>query len=264
MKAQLEQLPPVLLPLGRIEITTFSKVQFFDNFVQKRITFSHATWPHSRCKLMEGIYAASKDCPFLIHAQEPPHASQNGKEYVVDLEPVGQPVLSKYFDHRPQSLQALKNSIRCATCNDCRLFCHGWYCTHAGSAMKRCRGKSWLMATTVVHSTFGINDAYISLCLCRCILHALEVLHQAGFAHTDLRWENIIQHAGQWVLIDLEFACVLNSLSFTPEGESLSFSLACPYICLFACLQSKDSKTFLQPVPCICMMQLCSQKYQKA
>ena len=114
MKAQLEQLPPVLLPLGRIEITTFSKVQFFDNFVQKRITFSHATWPHSRCKLMEGIYAASKDCPFLIHAQEPPHASQNGKEYVVDLEPVGQPVLSKYFDYRPRSSRELKNSIRCA------------------------------------------------------------------------------------------------------------------------------------------------------
>ncbi|KAL0050597.1 hypothetical protein WJX82_002995 [Trebouxia sp. C0006] len=54
----------------------------------------------------------------------------------------------------------------------------------------------------------------------RCILHALEVLHQAGFAHTDLRWENIIQHAGQWVLIDLEFACVLNSLPFTPEGHA--------------------------------------------
>ncbi|KAL0043914.1 hypothetical protein WJX82_004607 [Trebouxia sp. C0006] len=54
----------------------------------------------------------------------------------------------------------------------------------------------------------------------RCILHALEVLHQAGFAHTDLRWENIIlQHAGQWVLIDLEFACVLNTVPFTPEGH---------------------------------------------
>ena len=114
MKAQLEQLPPVLLPLGRIEYTTFSKVQFFDNFVQKRISFSGETWPHSRCKLMEDIYTASKDCPFLIHAQEPPHASQNGKEYVVDLEPVGQPVLSKYFDHRPRSARELKNSIRCA------------------------------------------------------------------------------------------------------------------------------------------------------
>ena len=71
---------------------------------------------------------------------------------------------------------------------------------------------------------FNMNDAYISLCICRCILHALAVLHQAGFAHTDLRWENIIlQHAGQWVLIDLEFACVLNSVPFTPEREPISW-----------------------------------------
>ncbi|DBA81744.1 TPA: hypothetical protein ACH3X1_007479 [Trebouxia sp. C0004] len=49
----------------------------------------------------------------------------------------------------------------------------------------------------------------------------LEMLHQAGFAHTDLRWENIIlQHACQWVLIDLEFAYVLNSVPFTPEGHA--------------------------------------------
>ncbi|DBA92345.1 TPA: hypothetical protein ACH3X1_003074 [Trebouxia sp. C0004] len=115
---------------------------------------------------MQDIYAASKDCPFLIHAQEPPHASQNGQEYVVDLEPVGRPVLSKYSDHRPRCSRELKHSIRC-------------------------------------------------------ILHALEVLHQAGFAHTDLRWENIILlHACQWVLIDLEFACVLNSVPFTPEGHA--------------------------------------------
>ena len=115
MKAQLEQLPAVLLPLGRIELTTFSKVQFFDNFVQKRITFSSETWPQSRCKLMQDIYAASKDCPFLIHAQEPPHASPNGQEYVVDLQPVGQPVLSKCSDHRPRSSRDLKHSIRCVT-----------------------------------------------------------------------------------------------------------------------------------------------------
>ncbi|KAL0018074.1 hypothetical protein WJX77_001729 [Trebouxia sp. C0004] len=83
-----------------------------------------------------------------------------------DLEPVGQPVVSKHFDQRPQSSGELKKSIRC-------------------------------------------------------ILHALEVLHQAGFAHTDLRWENIIlQHAGQWVLIDLEFACELDSVPFTPVGHT--------------------------------------------
>jgi len=112
MKAQLEQLPPRSLPLTRMEFTTFSKVQFFDNFVQKRITFSSETWPRSRCKLMEDVHAASKDCPFLIHAQEPPRASQHRQEYLVDSEPVGQPVLSKYFDHRPRSCQELKNSIR--------------------------------------------------------------------------------------------------------------------------------------------------------
>ena len=114
MKAQAEQLPVVLLPVGRTEITTFSKVQIFDSFVQKRITFSNEAWPHSRCQLMEHIYAASKDCPFLIHAQQPPHASQNGKEYIVDLEPVGQPVLSRHFDQRPQSSGELKKSIRYA------------------------------------------------------------------------------------------------------------------------------------------------------
>ena len=63
---------------------------------------------------MEHIYAASKGCPFLIRARQPPHASQNGKEYIVDLEPVGQPVLSKHFDQRPQSSGELKKSIRYA------------------------------------------------------------------------------------------------------------------------------------------------------
>ena len=116
MKAQAEQLPTVSLPIGRIETTTFSKVQIFDSFVEKRITFSSEAWPHSRCHLMENIYAASKDCPFLIHAQQPPHASQNGKEYIVDLEPVGQPVLSKHSDQRPRCSRELKSIIRCATC----------------------------------------------------------------------------------------------------------------------------------------------------
>lgn len=115
LKAQAEQLPKVSLPIGHIETTTFSKVQIFDSFVQKRITFSDEAWPRSRCQVMKDIYAASKDCPFLIHAQQPPHASQNGREYVVDLEPVGQPVLSKHFgDQRPRRLHELKNSIRCA------------------------------------------------------------------------------------------------------------------------------------------------------
>ena len=76
------------------------------------------------------------------------------------------------------------------------------------------------------------NGVCTSLCICRCILHALKVLHQAGFAHTDLRWENIIlQHADQWVLIDLEFACELDSVPFTPLGET---HVLCP--CMWALL----------------------------
>ena len=107
-----------------------------------------------------------------------------------------------------------------------------------------------------MHRTQGINGVCTSLCICRCILHALKVLHQAGYAHTDLRWENIIlQHADQWVLIDLEFACVLNSVPFTPVGEPMSCILLYGLYCLSACLQyiftkpeSKESKMSLQPV----------------
>ncbi|KAL0027415.1 hypothetical protein WJX79_009964 [Trebouxia sp. C0005] len=62
---------------------------------------------------MQKVYAASKDCPFLIHALQPPHASQNGKQYIVDLEPVGQPAVSKHSDQRPRCSDELKNSIRC-------------------------------------------------------------------------------------------------------------------------------------------------------
>ena len=107
-----------------------------------------------------------------------------------------------------------------------------------------------------MHRTQGVNGVCTSLCICRCILHALKVLHQAGYAHTDLRWENIIlQHADQWVLIDLEFACVLNSVPFTPVGKPMSRILVCGLYCLSGCLQyifrkpeSIDSKMSLQPV----------------
>ena len=97
-------------------------------------------------------------------------------------------------------------------------------------AIELCRGVSWLTCAIGSHvhsmdrccciSTNYIMDACINLCTCRCILRALVVLHQAGFAHTDLRWENIIlQRAGMWVLIDLEFACVLDTLPFTPNSK---------------------------------------------
>lgn len=269
MKAQAEQLPSVLLPVGRTEITTFSKVQIFDSFVQKRITFSSEAWPPSRCQLMENIYAASKDCPFLIHAQQPPHASQNGKEYIVDLEPVGQPVLSKHFDQKPQSSGELRKSIRYApllASNQHLLAMTNSHCQVAASQMNSCNMGS-VVISAVDPSTAKLSSgmciafkAYVvfaqSLCVCRCILHALKVLHQAGYAHTDLRWENVIlQHADQWVLIDLEFACVLNSVPFTPVGEPLPCVLVYELHFLSACLQnafrkpqSKESKMSLQPV----------------
>ena len=112
MKAQAKQLPAEMLPMGFTENTRFSQIQFFDSFVQKRITFSDEAWPHSRCQLMQTIYAVSQNCPFLIHAQQPPHASHNGKQYVVDLEPVGQPACSRYSDHIPRQACELKSSIR--------------------------------------------------------------------------------------------------------------------------------------------------------
>ncbi|KAL0021270.1 hypothetical protein WJX79_003700 [Trebouxia sp. C0005] len=164
IKAQAKQLPAVFLPLGHTEISTFSEVQYFDVFVQKRVLISQQ-WPEERTQLMKDVYAASCASPFLIHAVDPPCVSHSGKQYVVDLEPVGQPVLSKYGDRKPKLQVELKPSIRC-------------------------------------------------------ILQALVILHQAGFAHTDLRWENILWHEGQYVLIDLEFACELNTCPFTPEGHT--------------------------------------------
>lgn len=112
MKAQTNQPPAVLLPLGHTVPTSFSEVQIFDHFVQKRITFSNESWPLSRCQLMTTVYAASKNCPFLIHAQEPPHTSQNGKQYVMDLEPIGQPAISKFSDCKPRRVHELKDSLR--------------------------------------------------------------------------------------------------------------------------------------------------------
>ena len=97
------------------------------------------------------------------------------------------------------------------------------------------------------------NGVCTSLCTCRCILQALKVLHQAGFAHTDLRWQNIIlQHADQWVLIDLEFACELDSVPFTPKGEPISspcmWTLSRMLSDVYRQLQSKESKISLQSV----------------
>ena len=111
IKAQAKQLPAVFLPLGHTEISEFSEVQYFDVFVQKRVLISQQ-WPLERTQLMKDVYAASCATPFLIHAVDPPCVSHSGKQYVVDLEPVGQPVLSKYGDRKPKLQFELKTSIR--------------------------------------------------------------------------------------------------------------------------------------------------------
>lgn len=53
---------------------------------------------------------------------------------------------------------------------------------------------------------------------CRCILLAEQVLQDIGFGHTDIRWGNIIRLPTKFVLIDLEFACELGHVPFTPLG----------------------------------------------
>jgi len=49
----------------------------------------------------------------------------------------------------------------------------------------------------------------------------LQALHNANYGHTDVRWENIIQCGSAYRLIDLEFACKLKQLPFTPKGQQV-------------------------------------------
>ena len=58
------------------------------------------------------------------------------------------------------------------------------------------------------------------------MLMAEQKLQAAGLGHTDIRWDNIIKVLDKFVLIDLEFACDLGDVPFTPAGV------------LLACLQS--------------------------
>ena len=64
----------------------------------------------------------------------------------------------------------------------------------------------------------------------------LQALHNANYGHTDVRWENIIQCGSVYRLIDLEFACKLKQLPFTPKGQQIVLTIfrACPmHIMLF-------------------------------
>ena len=54
-------------------------------------------------------------------------------------------------------------------------------------------------------------------CAIRCILKALSALHQAGFVHRDVHWENILVSASDstdWILIDLEHSGKTGSVSY--------------------------------------------------
>lgn len=54
------------------------------------------------------------------------------------------------------------------------------------------------------------------------MLLAEQVLQGIELGHTDIRWENIIQLPTNFVLIDLEFACELGHVPFTPQGTLLA------------------------------------------
>ncbi|KAL0021267.1 hypothetical protein WJX79_002534 [Trebouxia sp. C0005] len=54
--------------------------------------------------------------------------------------------------------------------------------------------------------------------LTKCVLSGVQDLHNAGYGHTDIRWQNIIQCGNSYRLIDLEFVCKLKQRPFTPTG----------------------------------------------
>lgn len=79
--------------------------------MQKRIKYSQL-WPKRRKSFMAAVYEAVKDSAHLIHAKAPPHDSsltpEDPKQYVVDLEPLGEALLSKHGDKRPRKQTELK------------------------------------------------------------------------------------------------------------------------------------------------------------
>lgn len=91
--------------------------------------------------------------------------------------------------------------------------------------------------------TNGKDNFCTDVCSCRCILRALVVLHQAGFAHTDVHWANIIlQHDGTWVLIDLESACVLDTVPYTPDRKPAHMLHLLCVLCVCLLLQTGACK----------------------
>lgn len=66
---------------------------------------------------MTKFYTACEDSAYLIHTMTMPKNSSSPERegvtyYVVDLEPLGEPVLSKYSDKRPKAQAELKSLIK--------------------------------------------------------------------------------------------------------------------------------------------------------
>jgi hypothetical protein len=79
--------------------------------MQKRIEYSDNAWPKRRKSFMVRVYKACSASPHLIHAKEPPcdsSSSEGATHYVVDLEPVGEPLVSEYGDKKPRNQAELK------------------------------------------------------------------------------------------------------------------------------------------------------------
>lgn len=165
---------------------------------------------------MVRVYKACDACAYLIHAMEPPSnsASKAGEgaiHYVVNLEPVGVPLLSQYGDNKPRTQEDLKSCIKYGcSCGKSLLFVSWPYVE---------------FCTAFWHSVLS-SVACLHICHCplRCVALGVQKLHSANYGHTDIHWENIIRCGQAYILIDLEFACKLDQLPFTPQGPHVAFS----------------------------------------
>lgn len=89
----------------------FSLRPFFA--LQKRVVYSEA-WPQERKSFMVGVYKACGASAFLINAVEPPYDSSSNRQacYVVDLEPIGNPLHSGDSPSKPQNEAELRHLIK--------------------------------------------------------------------------------------------------------------------------------------------------------
>ncbi|KAL0034364.1 hypothetical protein WJX77_011114 [Trebouxia sp. C0004] len=118
IKAQLAHLPDHYFPLGWTDHTSFSSIEFYDGYVQKRVEYSQA-WPRKRRLFMTQVYTACKDFAYLTHAMASPKDSPSPETegviyYAVDLEPLGDLHNASYghTDIRWQNIIQCGNSYR--------------------------------------------------------------------------------------------------------------------------------------------------------